>query len=201
MRLSIIKIVFLKELREMLRDRRSLTIMFGIPLVLYPILTILIGTIGISKKRQFTETPARVAVVNGLAAPHLVQLLDANDSGVTVVPSEQPDGDLNSTKLDAIVVVPADAEVEALAGREPQPVVVKLDRSRTSSSFIEGKVQHVLSGYDRWIVEQRLRARGQSTELLTPLKRDIVDVATADQRFGKLMSMSLPVLLLVTGML
>ena len=32
----IVKSVFLKELREVLRDRRSLAVMFGVSLVLYP---------------------------------------------------------------------------------------------------------------------------------------------------------------------
>ena len=40
MRFSIVRSVFAKELREMLRDRRSLTVMFGLPLVLYPLLAI-----------------------------------------------------------------------------------------------------------------------------------------------------------------
>ena len=68
--------------------------MFGIPLVLYPILLLLIGSIGISKKKQFTETPARVAVVNGEAAPRLVDLLEEKDSGAEVKPSEHPEADL-----------------------------------------------------------------------------------------------------------
>src|SRR5882724_7102010 len=108
MRFSIIKIVFLKELREMLRDRRSLTIMFGIPLVLYPVLTILVGTIGVSKKKQFTETPAKVAVVNSAAAPHLLMLFSDKDSGVEMVPSDDPDRDLLQAKpkIDAVIVVP-----------------------------------------------------------------------------------------------
>jgi sodium transport system permease protein len=141
-------------------------------------------------------------VVNAAAAPHLLEKFEAKDSGTTVVASEFPDDDLrvNPPKLDAVVVIPPDTEKTALAGGEPQ-VVVRLDRSRTQASFIESKVNRILSNYDRWVVEQRLRNRGQPTDLLTPLKRDIEDVASADQRFGKLMSMSLPVLLLVTGML
>src|SRR5204863_8932784 len=113
MRFSIVKIVFLKELREMLRDRRSLTIMFGIPLVLYPILLLLIGTIGSSKKKQFTETPARVAVVNQEAAPQLVMLMTAKDSGVELKPSDAPDSELSAGHLDAVVIVPDRAEADA----------------------------------------------------------------------------------------
>jgi sodium transport system permease protein len=200
MRFSIIKIVFRTELREMLRDRRSLTIMFGIPLVLYPILLLLIGSIGMSKKKQFTETPARVAVVNAEAAPELIGLLAGKDSGCTMAMTETPEADLTAGKIDAVVVVPDNTQADALAGKEPQ-ITVKLDRSRTQSAFIESKVTRILNNYDRWVVEQRLRAHGQPAELLKPLKHEVVDVASADQRFGKLLSMSLPVLLLVTGML
>src|SRR5438874_7807784 len=112
MRFSIIKIVFRKELREMLRDRRSLTIMFGIPLVLYPALLLLIGTIGQSKKKQFTETPARVAVVNADAALHLMQILSQKDSGVELKPSADPEVDLAAGNLDAVVIVPPNAEAD-----------------------------------------------------------------------------------------
>lgn len=201
MRLSIIKIVFLKELREMLRDRRSLTIMFGIPLVLYPLLTILIGTIGFSKKKQLTDTPARVVVMNPAAAPHLMELFEAKDSGVQLQTSAEPEKELASGKLDAMVVVPLGAETDALEGRSPGEITIKLDRSRTQSGFAEGKISKILSSYDRWIVEQRLKAHGQSVDLLQPLKRNTTDIATADQRFGKMLAMSLPVLLLLTGML
>jgi ACR3 family arsenite efflux pump ArsB len=45
----IVKTVFFKELREMLRDRRSLAVMFGVPLVLYPLLTIALASLGSSK--------------------------------------------------------------------------------------------------------------------------------------------------------
>src|SRR5438067_797784 len=152
MRLSIIKIVFFKELREMLRDRRSLTIMFGIPLVLYPILLLLIGSIGMSKKKQFTETPARVAIVNGDGAPELLELFTVKDSGCTLSPTETPDEDLSAGKIDAVVIVPDNTQKDALAGKEPE-ITVKLDRSRTQSAFIESKVTRILSNYDRWVVE------------------------------------------------
>ena len=68
MRFSIISIVFRKELREMLRDRRSLAIMFGIPLVLYPALTIIISTLGMSQQKKLHDQVAKVAVVNIEAA-------------------------------------------------------------------------------------------------------------------------------------
>jgi sodium transport system permease protein len=196
----IIKIVFLKELREMLRDRRSLAIMFGIPLVLYPLLTVIIGTVGFSKKEQLTKREAKIAVVNVDGAPQLVTMLREKESGVTVVTSEDPKHELAKGTLDAIVVIPDNAERDALAAGDVD-IVTQLDRSRTSTLFVESRLTRILSAYERWIIEQRLRNKGESTELLKPLKKTTLDIATAYQRFGKLMGMSLPVLLLMTGML
>ena len=51
-RLSIVRTVFRKELTEMLRDRRSLAVMFGLPLVLYPVLAIGLATLGESRKKE-----------------------------------------------------------------------------------------------------------------------------------------------------
>src|SRR4051812_48771143 len=163
MRPRIIKIVFLKELREMLRDRRSLAIMFGIPLVLYPLLTVIVGSIGVSTKNKLKDTPGRVAVVNPQAAPHLMDLLGEKASGLNVIRSTKPEDDLRSGGLDAVLTVPDNAEQQALADRAPE-ITTKLDRSRTSSLFVEGKVTKVLTQYDKWIVEQRLRDRGQPVE-------------------------------------
>src|SRR4051794_15332988 len=116
MRWRIIQIVFRKELREMLRDRRSLAIMFGIPLVLYPLLTILISTIGMQKQKELTERPANVAVVDADAAPHLIELLSKPDSGVRVASSQDTTSDLAAGKIDAVLIIPPDAESLALDG-------------------------------------------------------------------------------------
>ena len=64
MRLNLVRAVFFKELREMLRDRRSLAVMFGLPLVLYPLLAIGIATLGSNKKKELTERPAKVALTD-----------------------------------------------------------------------------------------------------------------------------------------
>lgn len=200
MRLNIISIVFRKELREMLRDRRSLTIMFGIPLVLYPALTIMISMVGMSKTKELKETPAKIAIVNLIDAPHLNEVLTAKTSSVTITPSEDPKRDLLSGKLDAVIIVPPRAEADLLASREPK-FIVQVDRSRTTSAVADNKVDKLFDKYEQWAIEERLRSHGQPTNLLQPIKKTTEDLATADQRFGKMFAMALPVLLLMTGML
>jgi sodium transport system permease protein len=203
MRLSIVKTVFLKELREMLRDRRSLAVMFGLPLVLYPLVALGIASIGSSKRQELTEKPARVAAPNISAAPQLRVLMEAPDSGVELVyPRDEQtlSRQVADGKIDAVIDIPPDCERSALAGDETQ-LKFRIDRSRTISSFVERKLQKMADEYQKWVIEQRLSERGVPASVLTPVKRDVQDVANGEQRFGHLLAQALPVLLLMTGML
>lgn len=203
-RLDIIRIVFMKELREMLRDRRSLAVMFGLPLVLYPLIAIGVSTLASSKQQEYKEKPARVAVENAADAPELVEQFRKKGTGIQLEDSPPP-ADAISKKLqlgelDAVVVAPERAQARAVAG-EAVEISVRLDRSRTVSMFVERKINKVLDDYQRWVLEQRLKKYDAPVELLQPLKSTFVDVASSDKVFGRILSQMLPLLLLMTGML
>lgn len=203
MRLRIVKTVFLKETREMLRDRRSLAVMFGLPLVLYPLILWGMASIGSTKKHELTEKPAKVAALNLAAAPELRVLMTAPDSGIEVLaPKDQkdPTEQLSQGKIDAVVTVPPDCQKKALAGQEVD-LKIRIDRSRSNASYVEKKLQKVADAYQKWVIEQRLAEHGVPASVLAPVKRDFEDVATSEQRFGHLLAQALPVLLLMTGML
>src|ERR1043165_3396480 len=182
----------------MLRDRRSLAIMFGIPLILYPLLTVLVASIGLAKTKEMTEHPVQVAVIDSPDAPKLLDMLQ--DRGFALIKSNRPADDLASGKLDCIIEIPPAAERDALAGKDNE-VTVRVDRSRTVTAATERKIERLFSAYEKWVIEQRLAARGVASSVLTPLKYQTQDIATGDQRLGKILSFTLPVLLLVTGML
>lgn len=225
LRMDIVGTVFRKELREMLRDRRSLLIMFGVPLLLYPLLTVALGGLAQSQENKLKDEPARVIVRNGSAAPHLMAQLRAAGSGITIIdapeapttmgstqpatlPSTAPatspaaDGDrLETGVVDAILEVPPDAEALALAGEQPE-FVVHLNRSRLrTSASAERKLEKAINEYERWVIEQRLAVRDVSPAVLAPLKTRTVDIATGGQRLGSMMSTMLPLFLLLTGTL
>src|SRR5947207_15452625 len=85
LRPEILKIVFLKELREMLRDRRSLAVMFGIPLLLYPLVAIGIATLGSQKKQEYTSQTAKIVITNAEDVPYLIHLMNDQYTGLTAV--------------------------------------------------------------------------------------------------------------------
>jgi sodium transport system permease protein len=199
MRLEIIRQVFLKELRETLRDRRSLAAMFGIPLLLYPMLTLGMATLTASTQRRMTRQTSRVAIKNPEAAPHLVERLERLDSGVRIVSATAAKESIAANRVDAVLLVPPHAEADALASREVQ-IHIQLDRSRSASDFTQRKLDRILDDYEKWIIEERLRAHGMPVSLMRPLESVTDDVATGDRRMGRLLALMLPMMLLMTGL-
>jgi len=203
LRLNIIRAVFRKELKEMLRDRRSLMVMIGLPLVLYPLLAIGIATLQTGKKRELTERVGKVVLNDPAAAPHLRDMLAAKVSGLELSPPRSdPDVKqaLSDGSIDAAIEVTPNFEQEAREGKRVE-VTVRLDRSRTTADFVERKVRKIVDNYQRWLTEQRLAERKIPLSVLAPVEMTTEDVADPSQRFGHLLAQALPVLLLMTGML
>src|SRR5438132_1292137 len=117
MRLEIVRAVFLKELRETLRDRRSIVVMFGVPLLLYPLMMMSLAGLGISTTRRMVQQTSQVALVHGDAAPHLRAQMRRPDSGVRIVSPRDPRAALAANEVDAVVIVPPNCETDALASR------------------------------------------------------------------------------------
>jgi sodium transport system permease protein len=184
----------------MLRDRRSLTVMFGVPLVLYPLLTIALASLGSSKIKDLKETRYKVAVVNGVAAPKLVDLLAAKESGVEVRPVGDPVADLKAGRVDGVVEIPDHFEKDLIAGKDPA-LVTRVDRSRTEAEFVERKVNRIVNDYQTWVIAQRLKAYKTPEGVTRGIERRTEDVSTAGQRMGNRLAQMLPLLVLITGML
>jgi sodium transport system permease protein len=204
MHLDVVRTVFRKELREMLRDRRSLAVMFGIPLLLYPLVAIGVAMLAGSKKTELTGQEVRVYIPDGKrAVPKLVGLMNDQYTGLQAVelkPGIDPIAALKSGELQAIVEAPPDAEARMVAGEEVE-LKVRLDRSRTATMFGERKLDKMLDDYKKFVVEQRLALRGVPPTVLEPPKTSKIDVSSGAQRFGKMLAQMLPLLLLMTGML
>lgn len=201
MRFEIVRELFLKDVRETLRDRRSLLLMFGIPLLLYPLLTLGVAGVTAATQRRMQAQPTRLTVVNSEAAPHLLARILKSKGDFRLVTPKDPSTELSAGKIDAVLILPLDCEADALAARPGAEIRVQLDRSRNTSELARRRLDDLLQEYEQWVIEQRLKARGFPASLVRPLKVVTDDVATANQRMGRLLALLLPMILLVTGML
>lgn len=199
MRISIILTLLRKELLETLRDRRTLLITLGIPLLLYPLLTL--STAGLTRSTsQRLEGARHKVVLAGGPAPKLQRLLASPKSGLSIVESKKPGSDLASGRIDAVLELSSDFQRAALEGGDPQ-ATIRINRGRRPSVFAEQKVRAVLQSFNQWAIEQRLAARGVPASLLKTVQSKTIDVASGEQRLGSILALLLPMILLITGSL
>ncbi|MBS1827126.1 MAG: CPBP family intramembrane metalloprotease [Acidobacteria bacterium] len=83
MRRSIVRAIYLKELRETLRDRRTITFMLVLPLLLYPMLIIGMSRFQQNLEKESAQRTAKV-LLWGEPAPGLLELLRSRNFDVAV---------------------------------------------------------------------------------------------------------------------
>jgi sodium transport system permease protein len=171
--------VWLKELRENFRDRRTLmtALVFG-PLGA-PLLFAVMMTFSLQRGAENAEKPVEMSVVGADNAPNLIAFLEQRGAVITreaVAPDAAADL-VRSKKAKAVLVVPADLGERMRAGR-PVPVRLYADSSDTSTSGVRGRVSGLVQAYASQIAAQRLQVRGISPTIVQPIVVDAVDVAT-----------------------
>ena len=83
MRWSIIRTIWLREMRDQMRDRRTLIMIFGLPLVLYPLLGFAVLQFAVG----FAETPSLIGVVTGSADRKDFPPRQPPHAGLSIAPS------------------------------------------------------------------------------------------------------------------
>jgi sodium transport system permease protein len=169
-------IVFSKEVRDNLRDRRSVFSALGSSLIGPIILLVVIILVGKSIFQDIQSSSMELAVAGAQHAPNLIQFLEQNGVEIQEPPAD-PEEAVRNGDLDMVLIIPEDYGEDFSAGR-PATVQVVLDSSRQSSSGFLQRARRLIEAYESQIGAMRLLARGISPEITRPLAVEQVDVAT-----------------------
>jgi sodium transport system permease protein len=178
-----ILIVFSKEFRENLRDRRTLftALIFGplfAPLLFAAILSLMVQR-GDAQKDQ----PLSLAIAHAERAPNLVSQFV--EHGVSVVPVSYEDSEARAAvqrrEHKLILMVPDDYATRFAAGR-PAPLMLYSDASDNFAERDERRVKTVIGQYGSTLVRLRMLARGLDPMMLAPIAVHDVDVSTPASR-------------------
>ena len=188
--------VYKKEVRENLRDRRSLFNSVLLGPILFPILFIGLAYFANSKQQESVEKVLEVPVVGARNAPNLVSFLE--QQGVVIQPEpEDPEALVKSQETQVVIRIP-----EEFAGqwKTGEPAVIELiaDPSRRESNIPMQRVRGLLNGYGAQIGHLRLQLRGVSPTLRTPIMVKDIDLSTPQSR-GMLVMIMLPYVLMITA--
>lgn len=186
--------VWLKEIKDNLRDRRVVlsTLVFG-PLFGPVLLVVMLG-FAESQTTERLESQLELPVVGAENAPNLIAYLERQGVIIKAAP-EDPEAAIRSEAEEVILRIPSSFE-SAWSTGQPAPVEVLADQSRRYSGTTISRVRGYLNSYSQTISQLRLQMRGVDPSLTRPINIQTVDLSTPEARGGMVLSF-LPYFILI----
>ena len=188
--------VYKKEVRENLRDRRSLFNSVLLGPILFPILFIGLAYFAGSKQQEQVEKTLEVPVVGAQYAPNLVSFLQQQGVVIQSAPMD-PETSVKTQEVQVIIRIPEKFSEQWKNGK-PAVIEVIADPSRRESDIPMRRVRGLLNAYGAQIGQLRLQLRGVSPAIQSPIMIKDVDLSTPQSR-GMLVMIMLPYVLMITA--
>lgn len=184
--------VFVKEITDSFRDRRTLIFSILIPAMIFPLLMTFLSKTTSNVEKEVTEN-IPIAYIGGDS--QLKTYLESLPN-ITIIPSQSPEDDLDKSKIMAIIEVKDDFD-QAIAAGNKGDITIKYDESKAKSSMAVSIINKYIDEFSAQIARQRLEAKGIDPNLIEPFNVSSVNVAKTGGMGAIMMSFMLPLFLLI----
>jgi sodium transport system permease protein len=175
--------VMLKEIADLLRDRRTVFIALLMGPLLAPALMIGIGAMAQKRATTQLEQPLALPVVGAEHAPNLIAWLDSRNVEVAPAPAD-PEAAIRRQDEDVVLIVDGAYGEDWRAG-QPATVEILHDSSRQDARIPVQRLQGLLQEYAQTVGSLRLIARGVGPAVAQPLRIAPRDLSTPESRSGQ----------------
>jgi sodium transport system permease protein len=182
--------VFLKEVIDNFRDRRTLASALIMGPLFGPLLFAFVINLSIERSLDDIDRSMELPVIGEQHAPNLMRYLASHNIDVVAGPVDRAaaiDAVVNGLN-DVIVIVP-DAFGEQLGTAVPAKIELISDQANTQAERDARRVRTALRSYSQELATLRLVARGVSPLVLRPINIDEIDVSTPSGRSAILLGM------------
>lgn len=184
-----------KELLATVRDRRTLIMMIGVPLLLYPAMLLIGLQAALIQHQKLDLTVSRVAVI-AVDRPVIENWLRRNGK-LEVVESKNPREDLRRGKLDAVVL--AEGVVQTVLDAGGQVCIeILYDSTEFGSRDAAARIDRTLTDISSVLRRGRLERVGIEESYVYPLHFQRQDVASPEKTTGNLLGIALPFFMVMT---
>lgn len=191
--------VMRKELREVMRDRRTMMMVLVLTPLLTPILFMGIGKLGENRAKTELDKVLEVPVVGIERAPNLVAYLATRGIKAVAAPKDL-DGAIARQEVDVALELDKDFAQHWREGRAASIDIVA-DTTSRATEVPMARVRNALEGYRDQMGTLRLMARGIDPGVVRPLSVGVRDMASAAAKRGQLAALMLPYLLILSSFL
>ena len=164
MRAPLIKTIFLKELRDILRDRRTLFVMIVLPILLYPLLMIGFTQIAAVQIGKLTLKKSHIAVLGREYASEFAAILDTA-STLDISDTTHWRERIRTNQLEAALEF-SPAFSDSVAAHRSAAVNIYYSSSKETSEQAQKRLQRIFEKYHEQIVAHRLSELSADTTLL-----------------------------------
>jgi sodium transport system permease protein len=183
--------VYLKELRDSLRDRRTLLSTIVVPTLVMPLLILSAVVISYKVGTKAREEISTVMLLGGDDSPIMRAALEANNKIKLVPLAVDWKQRITDKKLRAAVELPPDFDA-ALSHGEPATVKIYNYKNELRSGFAVSELQRFFTEYRDKTVAARLAERGLPASLIKPFEIRSANVAPPEKVGGNVIGGIIP---------
>jgi sodium transport system permease protein len=169
-------IVYRKELRDMLRDKRTIRSMVIIPVIAFPLLFWGISKVMTSVMGEAATETAPIMVNGGTDSPKVLAALRKLPGIQLLRYQDDAKQEVSDKKIRAVVEIPNGIDTVA-TGSQSKQVSIGYYENDVKSEMTRDKLQKFFDDYRDGVARAALIARGMSPEILEPFKVQVKNVA------------------------
>ena len=197
MKLKHIGIVFKKEVKDLIRDKRTIITSILVPMLLIPVINTIMGG-GVKKFTEDLNENVTIALSKTSNTPDTVQLvkeklIDGN-SGLVLVEAGDPEEALQKEEVRCILDFES-GYAEKLEKGMPFKITLRYDESKTKSQAGVDIVAGAIEEFEAGIVDERIEALGLSKDILRPVVIERRNISDSGGGGNMMLMMLLPLMI------
>lgn len=182
--------VFVKEVIDNIRDRRTLASALIMGPIFGPLLFSFVINLSVERSLENADNKMELPVIGQAHAPNLVTYLSSRNIDAVDGPEDMGAAmvAVKTGAHDVVLVIPEEFG-EQLADMVPAKIEIVADQANNDAERDARRVRNALRGYNQQLAGLRVIARGINPMALQPLNIDEVDVSTPSGRSAMLLGM------------
>ncbi|MBK1876187.1 ABC transporter permease [Pelagicoccus mobilis] len=196
--MSLTKVIFLKELRETLRDKRVILGVIISPLLLTPALMGAIMFFGSKKAVEQQQATLDVGIYQEAAFPELTNHIESNEKLEVTRYDSREDAiqAIRDYKARAVVAIPHNARI-VFQSNGTAPIEIIYDQANENSGNAHNRLRGLLNQFNREQTENRLTASSLDPSFIKPTEIKSTSIAEKSAVVGFALSMFLPYIVIM----
>jgi len=203
-------IIFIKELRDILRDRRTIISMILLPIVIFPLFIVGPQLFMKKQREKIEEKVSKVVWIAPAEADYMldkvaaipgIKISDLTTDSVIAVEL------IKEKQIEALVIVPENFQsaLDAALNGNAEVIISQIgiytNKTRTLGRIAGDKISEALQAFRTELVEELLNERGMPTQLVKPFWIIEENIASAKEMSRFIVGMILPYILILMAMI